>query len=136
VIGPQASIISASAAWAEWNPYARRVMSRTLVVERLNPGVVAPKPDGGEDAIAVLADRGGELDERFQAAAAGLDAPAVQQLGRLAGGEVTGEDLAQALLELVGAPCRAAVAAQLAQRGGLLGRQSLGSLGAAPSVPP
>jgi hypothetical protein len=56
-----------------------------LVVERLHPGVVDPQPDGGEDAVAVLVDRGGEGDERFQTAAAGLDAPAVQQLGPLAG---------------------------------------------------
>src|SRR6266498_962957 len=104
-----------------------------LVVERLDPGVVDPQPDGGQDAVAVLADGAGEGDERRQAAAAGLGAPAVQQLGRLAGGEVTGEDLAQALLERVGAPCRAAVAAQPAQRGGLLAGQTVGALGAAPS---
>src|SRR6266536_5686270 len=38
-----------------------------LVVERLDPGVVDPKPDRGQDAVAVLADRGGEGDERVQA---------------------------------------------------------------------
>src|SRR6266545_6146551 len=48
-----------------------------LVVERLDPGVVDAKADRGEDAVAVGADRAGELDERLQTAAAGLDAPAV-----------------------------------------------------------
>src|SRR6266508_4790373 len=60
-----------------------------LVVERLDPGVVGPKAERGEDALAVGADRAGEGDGRPEAAAAGLDAPAVEQLGRHAGGEVT-----------------------------------------------
>src|SRR6266508_2282653 len=106
-----------------------------LVVERLDSGVVDPQPDGGEDAIAVLVDRGGELDERFQTAAAGLDAPAVQQFGRLVGSEVAGEDRPQALLEPIGAPGRAAVAAQRAQGGGLGVGQSLGSLEQHPACP-
>src|SRR5215211_208858 len=55
-----------------------------LVVERLNPRVVDAKADRGEDAVAVGADGAGEVDKRFQPAAGGLDAPAVQQLGRLA----------------------------------------------------
>ncbi len=63
-----------------------------LVVERLNPSVVDAKADRGEDALTVGADGAGEFDERFQPAAGGLDAPAVEQLGRLAGGEVAGED--------------------------------------------
>ncbi len=74
------------------------------------------------------ADRAGELDERLQAAATGLGAPAVEQLSRLGGAQVAGEDLAQALLEPVGAPCRPTVAAQLAQRDGLGVGQALGAL--------
>src|SRR6266540_1315568 len=99
-----------------------------LVVERLDSGVVDPQPDGGEDALAVGTDGAGEGDERRQAAAAGLGAPAVQQLGGLAWGAVAGENLAQRLLEPVGAPGRPAVAAQLAQRGGLGVGQALGAL--------
>src|SRR6266536_2913715 len=99
-----------------------------LVVERLDSGVVDPQPDSGQDAVAVGADRAGELDERLQAAATGLGAPAVEQLSRLGGAQVAGEDLAQALLEPVGVPCRPTVAAQLAQRDGLGVGQALGAL--------
>jgi len=104
-----------------------------LVVERLDSGVVDPQPDGGEDTVAVGADGAGQGDERLQPAAAGPGAPAVEQLGGLAGGEVAGEDRPQALLEPVGAPCRPTLAAQRAQGGGLLASQALGALGAAPS---
>src|SRR6266496_1119531 len=60
-----------------------------LVVERLNPSVVDAKADRGEDALrrcglARLWAQGGPTG--------GLDAPAVEQLGPLAGGEVAGED--------------------------------------------
>jgi hypothetical protein len=81
----------------------------------------------------VGADRAGELDERLQTAAAGLDAPAVEQLGRLDGAQIAGEDLAQAFLEPVGAPGRPTLAAQRAQGCGLgVGR----ALGAAPTGRP
>src|SRR6266511_3053575 len=99
-----------------------------LVVERVNPSVVDAKADRGEDALTVGADGAGEFDERFQPAAGGLDAPAVEQLGRLAGCEVAGEDRPQGLLEPIGAPGRTAVAAQLAQGGGLGVGQTLGAL--------
>src|SRR6266511_1383820 len=99
-----------------------------LVVERVNPSVVDAKADRGEDALTVGADGAGEFDERFQPAAGGLDAPAVEQLGRLAGGEVAGDDRPSGLLEPIGAPGRTAVAAQLAQGGGLGVGQTLGAL--------
>jgi hypothetical protein len=107
-----------------------------LVVERLDAGVVDAKAECGQDAVAVGADRAGELDERLQTAAAGLDAPAVEQLGRLDGAQIAGEDLAQAFLEPVGAPGRPTLAAQRAQGCGLGVGQALGALGAAPTGRP
>jgi hypothetical protein len=82
-----------------------------LVVERLNPSVVDAKADRGEDARTVGADGTGELDEWFQPAAGGVGAPAFQ-----------------ALLEPIGAPGRAAVAAQRAQGGGLVSVRRWGRL--------
>src|SRR6266542_3899689 len=94
-------------------------MSRTLLLSASTRALLIPSRIAARMPWRCL---------RVEAAAGGLDAPAVQQLGGLAGGEVAGEDLAQRFLERVGAPCRTAVAAQLAQGGGLGVGQALGSL--------
>ena len=62
---------SASAALGEWNPYARRVMSRTWLFSPSARALFIFQPDGGEDAVAELADGLGGLDEWGQARAAG-----------------------------------------------------------------
>ena len=50
-------------------------------VEALDAAVVDAQPEGGEDAVAVLADGAGGLDERGQSAAAGPGDPPVDELG-------------------------------------------------------
>lgn len=91
-----------------------------LVVERLDAGVGDGELDRGEDPLAVLADRLGEAQERWEAAAGGARAEAPQQLGDVGFGESWGEDRAQCLLELVGAGDLAARALERLQRFGLL----------------
>ena len=104
-----------------------------VVVQSFGAGIVYLQPDGGEDAVAEFADGLGGLDERGQAGAAGLGAPAVDELDRLRGGQVAGEDLPEGLFEAVSAPELTAAAAQLAQGGGLLVGEVLGSFEQAPA---
>jgi len=134
VIGPQASITSASAAWAEWNPSARRVMSRTLLLSASTLALLIPSRMAARmpsRCLWIVAARVTNASRRLRLALTHQrSSSSVLSLG-----EVTGEDLAQALLERLGAPCRAAVAAQLAQRGGLVVGQSLGSLEQHPACP-
>src|SRR5680860_1593576 len=80
-------------------------------VSTLDPAVGQAQADGGEDAVAVGADGAAQLDERGQPRALRPAAPAVQEAGDFGGVQVTGEDRAQRLLALVGAPDRAAAAA-------------------------
>jgi hypothetical protein len=98
-----------------------------VVVESFGAAVVHPEADGGEDAVAELADGLGDLDERGEPGAAGLRAPAVDQLGGLLGVEVPGEDRPEGLLEAVGPPQVPAATAQLAQCGALFVGEVLGS---------
>ena len=62
-------MISASVAVAQWKPVGAADDQAALVVERLGASVRDAESHGGEDAVAVLGDRDGELDEGFQAAA-------------------------------------------------------------------
>ncbi len=80
----------------------------------LRTTVVDLQSDGGEDAVAELADRLGDLDERREPGAAGFGAPAVEQLSGLVGIEVTGEDRPECLFEAVAAPQFTATTPQLA----------------------
>src|SRR2546430_5090742 len=75
-----------------------------LVVEAFVAAVGQSPLDRGVDTGTVFADRACGFDELRDAAALGAGAPAVEQVGQGGGVEVTGEDLAQGLLELVGAP--------------------------------
>jgi hypothetical protein len=75
-----------------------------VIVESFGAAVVHSEADGGEDAVAELADGLGDLDERGESGAAGLRAPAVEQLGGLLRVEVPGEDRPECLLEAVGPP--------------------------------
>ena len=106
-----------------------------VVVESFGAAVVHPEADGGEDAVAELADGLGHLDERGESGAAGLRAPAVEQLGGLVGVEVPGEDLPECLLEAVGPPQVPTAAAQLAQRARLLIGEVVRSLEQRPAGP-
>jgi hypothetical protein len=72
------------------------------VVDAFGAAVVDAQPDRGEDAVAVLADRFGCLDERVDAGSAGAGQPPVDQLFDLLGVQVTGEDGAEGFLEGVG----------------------------------
>jgi len=57
-----------------------------LVVERLGAALVDAEADRGEDAVAVLADRPAELDERLEAAAGqAAEEPSDQRLDVLEG---------------------------------------------------
>jgi hypothetical protein len=93
------------------------------VVETLGPPVVEVQPDGGEQAVAELADRLGGLDERGQARAAGPGDPPVDQLGDLAAVQVTGEDRTEGLLQVL--QQRPAGALELARRFGVAGLAQL-----------
>jgi hypothetical protein len=86
-----------------------------LGVDLLDPGVGEAVLDRGEDPVALLGDRSGELDERRQPAAPRPRQPALQQPLCLLGGELV--DLAQLLFEQVGA---------VEPRVGLLDRGELG----------
>src|SRR5664279_2347238 len=103
-----------------------------VVVQSFGAGVVYLQSDGGEDAVAEFVDGLGGLDEWGQAGAAGLGAPAVDELDRLLGGQVAGEDLPEGLFEAVGAPELTAAAAELAQGGRLVVGEVLGSFEQAP----
>ena len=85
----------------ERNPNAMRVSSRILVltdsIERVGQAVF----EGGVDAVADGADAFGEVDEGWDAAAAGPGKPAVQ--GGLAGLAPDREHVAQPFFEQVGA---------------------------------
>ena len=111
------------------------MISRTWLLSPSARGVVHPEADGGEDAVAELADGLGDLDERGESGAAGLGAPAVEQLGGLLGVEVPGEDLPEGLLEAVGPPQVPTAAAQLAQRGALVVGEVLRSFEQRPAGP-
>ena len=74
-----------------------------LVVERLRAGVAQPQAAGGEDALAVLADRAAEADERLQAAAGKAGQQPVDQLLDRGDGQAGLEDLADRFLVRPGA---------------------------------
>ena len=76
------------------------MIRRTWLLSPSARGVVHSEGDGGEDAVAELADGLGDLDERGESGAAGLRAPAVEQLGGLLGVEVPGEDRPEGLLSV------------------------------------
>jgi len=101
--------------------------------------VAHPEADGGEDAVAELADGLGDglgdLDERGESGAAGLRASAVDQLGGLLGVEVPGEDLPEGILSGCRPPQVPTAAAQLAQRARLLLGEVLRSLEQAQRAP-
>lgn len=71
-----------------------------VVVQAFRSGIVDLESDGRQDALAELADGLGDLDERGQPGAAGLGAPAVDELDGLVGVEVAGEDRPEAFLSL------------------------------------
>ena len=83
-----------------------------VVAPAFGAGVVDLQPDGGEDAVSVLADGLGDLDERGECAVAGLGDPAVEELGGVGGVEVAGEDRPECLLQGVAAPEVAAAVAE------------------------
>jgi hypothetical protein len=91
-----------------------------LVVLRLGPGVAQAQASGGEDALAVFADRSAEPDERFQAAAGETAQQPVDQLGDGVDGEAWGEDRSDHLLHRPGARDLPAAGADRSKRGGLL----------------
>jgi hypothetical protein len=103
---------------AEWNPYARRTISLTFV-ECFRSGVAELEPSGGEDPVAVLADRASESHERFEATARQAGQEPVDQLGDGVLGQVGGEDRADHLLHRPGAGDLAAGGVQRGERVGL-----------------
>ena len=98
-----------------------------LVVERFSSSVGDAQASGGEDAVAVAADRLGQADERWHAAAAGLGAETPEQLIDIIGGETGREDRAQRFLELIGAGNLATGGLQRSQRRDLSVREVLRS---------
>ena len=71
-------------AWAEWKPKLSVMNQADVAVEALEAAVGEPEPDGGEDAVAVLAQGAGEAEERLEPRAAGPGQPGVQLRGRQA----------------------------------------------------
>ena len=65
-----------------------------FVVERFCAGVAELQRSGGEDPVAMLADRASEPDERLQAAARQARQEPVEELGDGGDGEAGGEDRA------------------------------------------
>ena len=82
--------------------------------------------DRGLDPDALLGERAGELDERWQSAASGPRQPAVQELARLLGGQPV--DLPQLLLEQIGAIQRLVGMLDARELGLLAGGEVLGVL--------
>jgi hypothetical protein len=91
-----------------------------LVVERFGAALVDPEADGSEDAVAVLADRLAEADERRQAAAGSAACEAIDQEGDVIDRRAGGEDGSEGFLERVRAPCVTARLLEFAVGGGLL----------------
>jgi hypothetical protein len=91
-----------------------------LVVERFGAALVDAEADRGEDAVAVLADRLAQADERLKAAAWGAACEAIDQDGDVVDRQAGGEDGSEGFLVGVGAPCVAAGSLELAVGGGLL----------------
>lgn len=85
-----------------------------LVVERFDAALVDAGADRGEDPLGVFADGLAEADERFEAAAGGPGAEAVQQDVDVDDRQARREDRPQCFFEGVGAPYVAARTAQLA----------------------
>ena len=79
VTGPQASMVSAKAASALWNPYARLIMLRILFVQSFVASVGQVTVDRGGDAVFVIADRAGGFDEFRDTRSLSPGAPAVQR---------------------------------------------------------
>jgi hypothetical protein len=98
-----------------------------VIVQSVRPGVVHSEPYGGQDAVAVLADGVGDLDEGGQAGTAGLGAAPVEQPAGLLRVQVAGEDARNASLRPLGPPGVSAAGPQPAQGRGLVVGEVLGS---------
>ncbi len=103
-------------------------MSRTLLLSASWRALFESEPDRGEDAVAVLADCAAEADERRQAATGQARQQPVEQHLDVLDAQAGGEDAADGLLELVGAPHLVAGAAQFAVGGGLAVGEVVGVL--------
>ena len=73
-----------------------------LVVERFGAALVDAQAHGGEDAVAVLADRLAEADEGFQAAAGQARQESVDEDLDVGDGEARRKDAASGFFERVG----------------------------------
>ncbi len=67
---------------AEWKPKLRWLISRIFELSPSRRPLGEAEADGGEDGVAVAAQRGGEPDERLKAGAAGPGQPGVEVRGR------------------------------------------------------
>ena len=103
---------------------------------RFGSGVAELQASGGEDAVAVLADRASEPDERFQAAAGEAGQEPVEQLGDGLDGEAGGEDRADHLLHRPGARDLPAAGVDRGERVGLAVGEIVGVLQQRPAVCP
>ena len=93
------SIASAISACGRVEPERASGDQADLGVDLLDAGVGEAVLDRGEDPVALVGDRAGELDERRQLASSRPLQPGVEQPTRRGGGELV--DLAQLLLEQV-----------------------------------
>ena len=117
-MGPQESMTRARAAWAVWNPKARRTINRTRWLSPSRRALVRPRRMAAR-IPSVGADGAAGFDERFQSGALHPGAPAVRQLGGFVVGESAGEDGTQGFFALVGAPQCPSVASDRFEGGGL-----------------
>jgi hypothetical protein len=99
-----------------------------LVVEGFGAALVDAEADGGEDPVAVFADRAAELDEWFEVASGQAGQEPVDQLFDVIWAEVGLEDAADGFFEFVGAPDLAAGGSDPGECDGLLVGELLGLL--------
>jgi hypothetical protein len=70
---------------AEWKPKPRCERGSDLGVQALEAGVGESEGDGGEDAVAVAAQRVRQADERLELGARRPGQPGLEVFGRLGG---------------------------------------------------
>jgi hypothetical protein len=105
-----------------------------LVVERFRAGVAQAQAAGGEDPLAVVADRAAEAHEWRQSAAGQAGEEPVDQLLDGGDGQAGLEDLTDCFLVRPGAGNLPACGLQRGERGGLLVGELVGVLQQRPAI--
>jgi hypothetical protein len=105
-----------------------------LVVHRFGAGVAELQASGGEDALAVLADRAAQADERPQSTAREAGQEPVEQLADGLDAESCGEDRSDHLLHRPGARDLAAAGTDRGEGAGLTVGEVAGVLQQRPAV--